>query len=186
MGVDKRLLEIGGRTLLARALSVLDELFDEVLVSFADATTSVPVAGHRVVYDLMPNCATLGGLYSALTAVETDWVFALACDMPMVEPTVVASLIRRCDDEDYVVPVLSTGPQPMHACYRKTCLPALKRMAEAGELRLQGLMEEQMLHGIRVPEADLVALDTHLRSFLNVNTPADLEMVRKMVAQASR
>ncbi len=186
MGVDKRLLEVGGRTLFARALGVLDEVFEQVLVSFADANTEVSAAGHRVVYDLLPNCATLGGLYSALTVAETEWIFAIACDMPLVERTVVDYLVSRCHGSDYVVPVLSTGPQPMHACYRKTCLTPLKRMAEAGELRLQGLIEDQALHGIQVSEAELTPLDPHLRSFINVNTPADLEMVRKLLAQPSR
>lgn len=186
MGVDKRLLEVEGQTLLARALGVLDEVFDQVLVSFADRDSAVAVAGHRVVYDLLPNCATLGGLYSALTVAETEWLFAVACDMPLVESVVVDSLVRRCAGADYVVPVLSTGPQPMHACYRKTCLPVLKRMAEAGDLRLQALMEDPTLHGLQVSEAELLALDPHLRSFINVNTPADLEMVRKLLRQASR
>lgn len=187
MGGDKRLIEVAGRTLFARALGVLDEVFDQVLISFADPHTSVPVAGHRVVYDLVPDCATLGGLYSALTVVETDWIFALACDMPLVDRAVVDRLVRRCTGAaDYILPVLSAGPQPMHACYRKTCLPSFKRMVEARELRLQTLMDDRTLHGIQVSEADLTPFDPYLRSFLNVNTPADLEMVRKLLAQASR
>lgn len=182
MGRDKRLLEIGGKVLFARALDVLDSLFEEVLVSVAETAEGLPAGPYRVVPDLLPGCATLGGLYSALHASTTDWVLAVACDMPLINPELVRRLLADCsEDLDYVMPQLSTGPQPMLACYRKSCLGSLQQRLQQKDLRLHGLLEDTSLRGVLVKEAELMAIDPQLRSFLNINTPADLEMVHKLL-----
>lgn len=103
--------------------------------------------------------------------------------MPLINRQVMRYLIAQREGADYVVPVLATGPQPMFACYHKTCLSALERMATAKELRLHALFDVPGLHGRVVTESELTPLDPQLLSFLNINTPADLELVRKLVAQ---
>lgn len=186
MGRDKRLLEIGGTPLFSRVLGVLDELFAEVLVSVAETAEGLPPGRYRVVPDLMLGCATLGGLYSALQASKTEWICAVACDMPLIDPKLVQHLIGMRDAHDYVMPMLSTGPQPMLACYRKTCLPSLHQRLQKKDLRLHGLLEDGSLRGRLVPELELMRIDPQLRSFLNINTPADLEMVRKLLGASAR
>ncbi len=186
MGRDKRLLEIGGMPLFSRVLGVLDELFDEVLVSVAETAEGLPPGHYRVVPDLMLGCATLGGLYSALQASQTEWICAVACDMPLIDPQLVRYLIGMRGAHDYVMPMLSTGPQPMLACYRKTCLTSLHQRLEKKDLRLQGLLEDGSLRGRLVLELELMRIDPQLRSFLNINTPADLEMVRKLLGASPR
>lgn len=186
MGRDKRLLEVGGTPLFSCVLGVLDGVFDEVLVSVAETAEGLPAGRYRVVPDLMLGCATLGGLYSALQASQTEWIFAVACDMPLVNPQLVRHLLAMRAENDYVMPMLSTGPQPMLACYRKTCLPMLHQRLQKKDLRLHGLLEDESLRGTLVQEAELMRIDPQLRSFLNINTPADFEMVRKLLGSSQR
>ncbi len=181
MGVDKRFIKVGERSLFSRALDVLDRCFGTVVVSIADASVSLPAGRHRVLVDAIPGCATLGGLYTALKVMDAEWIFAAACDMPLLSPKVIEYLVDQRNEHDFVMPLLSTGPQPMCACYRRTCLPAVEGRIQRKDLRLHGLLEEPSLRGRLIPEAELVRLDPHLVSFLNVNTPADLELVRKLL-----
>ena len=75
---------------------------------------------------------------------------------------------------------LSTGLQPMQGVYSKRCLPALEEMVNTECLRIQDLMLRKDLTVQILEEESMRKLDPHLLSFLNVNTPADLEFATKM------
>jgi molybdopterin-guanine dinucleotide biosynthesis protein A len=181
MGRDKRFLELGGQTLLLRALSVLQSLFPEVLIALAAPLPQLTGQGYRIVIDLIPNCATLGGLYTGLASASHPRVFAVGCDMPFLNPEAVRRLAGFGTQVDVIMPRLATGLQPMHAVYSKACLPHLERMAKAQQLKVQALAEIPGLTVKVVPEKDFLDVDPHLLSFFNINTPADLEFARKLV-----
>lgn len=185
MGRDKRLLELEGATLFARALSVLDDLFPEVLIAVADALPEGVEVGHRVVTDLIPACAALGGVYTGLSLATHPRVFVAACDMPLLSATVIRAMVERDPRADVVMAQLAHGLQPMHAVYSKRCLPRFEAMAREGNLKIQDVAQQEGLLIRIVPEEELRAMDSHVLSFLNINTPADLELARKLLASRS-
>jgi molybdopterin-guanine dinucleotide biosynthesis protein A len=185
MGLDKRFLRLGGETLLRRALSVYEGLFTEILVVVAVPLPELGDIGHRIVTDLIPNCATLGGLYTGLSVARSPRIFAGACDMPFLNPAVIRHLLESCD-EDVVMPKLATGLQPMHAVYSKACLPYFHRMLAMNNLSIQAVLEHHELKIRLVPEEVLRTFDAQLLSFLNLNTPEDAELARTLVQQGGR
>ena len=50
---------------------------------------------------------------AALEEVTTPWIFALATDMPFVEPALIELLAQRRAGFDAVVPVADGHPQPL-------------------------------------------------------------------------
>jgi len=182
MGRDKRFLELGGQALLHRALSVLQSLFDEVLIALAEPLPQLTGQGYRVVTDLIPNCATLGGLYTGLSSASHPRIFAVGCDMPFLNPAVILRLAERGAQADVVMSKLATGLQPMHAVYSKACLPHLEQMARAQQFKVQGLAEVPGLTVKLIPEKGFLDVDPQLLSFFNINTPADYEFARKLLA----
>ena len=182
MGRDKRFLELGGQTLLQRALSLLQSLFAEVLVALAGPVPQLTGRNYRVVTDLIPGCATLGGLYTGLASAGHPRIFAVGCDMPFLNPEAIQRLAGIDAQADVVMPKLATGLQPMHAVYSKACLPHLERMAKAKQLKVQALTEIPGLTVRLVSEKELLDVDPQLLSFFNINTPADLEFARKLLA----
>jgi len=181
MGRDKRFLPLGGRTLLARALSVLESLFAEVLLSVAKPLPELAGLRHRVVTDVLPECATLGGLYSALLAAGTSRIFAAACDMPFLNQQVIRHMVNRDPQADLVIARLANGLHPMHAVYSKACAPHLAEMAKQGNFKVQDLAGRPGLAVTVIPEDELSPIDARLLSFMNINTPADLELARKLL-----
>jgi molybdopterin-guanine dinucleotide biosynthesis protein A len=181
MGKDKRFLKVGAQTLFDRVLDSLEPLFEEVIVSVAVESDRLAVRGHRVVPDALPNCATLGGVYSGLAASAQEWVFAVACDMPFLNPSVIRILANGRNDVDFVMARFNSRVQPMHAFYRRTCLPVLAKMAQAGDFRLQGLISNQTLHGLVLTDSEVIHAAEEELSFLNVNTPEDLDRARRML-----
>ena len=182
MGQDKRWLEIGGRPLFHRALSALEGLFQEILIVVAEPLPQLEGVAHRVVTDLIPDCATLGGLYTGLSYAGSRRIFAVGCDMPFLSPKVITQMTALDRQADVVMAELATGLQPLHAVYSKACLPHMERMAKAGQLKVQELVQAPGLSVRIVPERDVRPVDPEGLSFLNVNTPADIEFVRKLLA----
>jgi len=182
MGRDKRFLELEGRTLLEQTLSALEALFSEVIVVVAEPTPQLSGLRHRVVTDLIPNCAALGGLYTGLSCAGQPRVFAAGCDMPFLDPAVIKWMIRLDQHSDIVMVQLTSGLQPMHAIYSKACLPDLERMAAAHNLKVQELCQASDLSVRLVSENEIRGVDSQFLSFMNVNTPADLEFARKLLA----
>jgi len=186
MGRDKRFIELAGRSLLARSLAVLEELFSEVLVSVAEPVPQLAGMPHRVVIDLLPGAATLGGLYSGLVEASHPHIFAAACDMPFLNAAVVRQMAGMADQADIVMVRLASGLQPMHAVYSKACLPVLEHMIREKNLKIQSLVDHRELRVKLVDGDAFTDVDPHLLSFMNVNTPADLEFARKLFGQEGR
>jgi molybdopterin-guanine dinucleotide biosynthesis protein A len=182
MGEDKRYLVVGEQTLLERGLAVLRSIFQEVLVVIAQDGPPLGVDA-RVVRDLVPDCGSLGGLYTGLTQATTPSIFVVACDMPFLDQAVIAQFTSRRATADIVMAKLGGRLHPMHALYGKRCLPVVEQMIRARQLKIQELVSHASIRVQYVTEADLLTIDPSGRSFQNVNTPADLEAARSLLAQ---
>ena len=182
MGEDKRYLVVGEQTLLERGLAVLRSIFQEVLVVIAQDSPPLDV-DVRVVRDLVPECGSLGGLYTGLVQASTPFIFVVACDMPFLDPAVITQFTSRRAGADIVMAKLAARLHPMHALYGKRCLPVVEQMIRTRQLKVQEIVSPSSLLVRYVTEADLVAIDPAGRSFQNVNTPADLEVARSLLAQ---
>jgi len=182
MGEDKRYLVVGEQTLLERGLVVLRSIFQEVLVVIAQNSPPLDVDA-RVVRDLVPDCGSLGGVYTGLTQATAPCIFVVACDMPFLDQAVIAQFTSRRATADIVMAKLAARLHPMHALYGKRCLPALEQMIRARQLKIQEMVSHASLRVRYVTEADLLTLDPSGRSFQNVNTPEDLEVARSLLAR---
>ncbi len=175
MGVDKPGLEFGGTTLLGRAVGRLQTLFPRVVV-----TVRVPRAHVAVlqVCDEHPAGGPLAGLCAGLAAVDTPWVFAVASDMPFLRPEVIRLLAMRREGVQAVVPVIRGFPQPLAAYYATSALPVIRALLDApGRHSLRAALER--LDVSLVDEDALLAVDPGLRSFFDLDTPADLAAARR-------
>lgn len=183
MGEDKRFLKVGGMILLDRALSVLKEVFSEVVVVIAQDSPALPRLEYPVIRDKIPDYGSLGGLYTGLTYASTPKIFAVACDMPFLRPEAIRAFVDVDAEADIVMTALSTGLQPLHAVYGKRCLPVMERMIHQGVRKIQLITSEPGLAVRLVTEAEWKALDPDLRSLQNINTPDDLAAARKLLAE---
>jgi molybdopterin-guanine dinucleotide biosynthesis protein A len=179
MGEDKRFLSVGERTLFERSLAALRSILETVCVVIAQDSPPLQ-ADVPVFLDLVPNCGSLGGLYTGLREAHTGYVFLAACDMPFLNPEAVRYLVSLKDQADIVMVQLESGLQPTHAVYSQRCLPIIEEMVHAHQVKLQYLAANPSLHVRLVTESELREIDSEGRSFLNVNTPADLDAARKI------
>lgn len=122
LGRDKAFVELGGRTLLERAVHTLQPEFERITIvagnSLQFATQSI-AADVPFVFDLYEGRGPLGGLHSALAHAESPWIFVLACDYPFISSDLIRLLSEKIsDDFGAVVPEQSDGRlQPLCAFY---------------------------------------------------------------------
>jgi molybdopterin-guanine dinucleotide biosynthesis protein A len=177
MGEDKRFLLIGEQTMFERTLAVLRSIFQTVCVVIAQDSPPLQ-AEVPVVRDLVADCGSLGGLYTGLKQAHTEYVFLVACDMPFLNPASVRHVVSLKDNADIVMVRLGQGLQPTHALYSRRCLPVVEEMVYARQFKIQDLATHPSLHIRLVAECELREIDHDGVSFINVNTPADLDAAR--------
>lgn len=174
MGADKAFLEIDGVPLIERIHRVLAPLFAEVLIA---AGMPAPERGPfpaRALYDDTPGQGPLGGLVAGLKAAQTPWVFMVACDMPNLDPKVIARVIAaRAEGLLAVVPESPGGPESCHALYARAALPVIEAAMAEGERAPHRLFHR--LHAHLIPKAEIAAVDPTFRSLANLNSRDDLK-----------
>jgi molybdopterin-guanine dinucleotide biosynthesis protein A len=178
MGQDKAFLEVGGGPVIERVLRGVAPLTDDLFIS-ANSPEKYIRFGLRVVPDVYPDKAALGGIYSAIHAARHDHVLIVACDMPFLNPELLRYLINLAPTADVVAPLISPPqPETMHAVYSKACLAAIEPRLLANKLRIIGFFEDVSVR--YVVREEVARFDPHFRAFLNMNTPEDWERVKQL------
>ena len=85
MGQNKAFLEVGGQMVIARVLDAVKALTDDLFIS-TNSPEQYEQFGLRMVGDIYPDKATLGGIYSAIAAAHHHHILVVACDMPFLKP----------------------------------------------------------------------------------------------------
>jgi molybdopterin-guanine dinucleotide biosynthesis protein A len=175
MGQDKAFLRIAGKPLFERVLEVFRESFNRIVLVGDRAER---FAGYElpVLPDIYPGSA-LGGLYTGLYHSETEHVFVGSCDLPFPNQAVVRHLCSLKSGFDAVVPTLEHGFEPLFALYAKNCLGPMRELLESGNFCAYGYFPQIRIRYVK--DEELARLDRDGRSFWNVNTPDDLERIRK-------
>jgi molybdopterin-guanine dinucleotide biosynthesis protein A len=163
MGTDKALLELDGKPLLDIALEKCGG-FSRVLISANDAAKYARF-GASVVPDLIPGQGPMSGFHAALKAAETDYVFFLSCDMPLVPEDFIASMAEKVQKKvpgtiQAVVPFAGGFWQPLCSIYHKSCVPLIEDALSRGEHRMRKLFPLLATWGVNAEENWFTDVDT--------------------------
>jgi len=183
-GRDKTALMVGNVSILDRQLSVLTGLADRVLLVTGD---SEPFHGRglEVVADRVPHAGALGGIYTALSAAQSDQVLVLACDLPFVSAVFLrylAGLARP--GYGAVVPRSADGLQPLCAVYSRSLAERFGECIASGRLKIVDALEAVPVR--EIGPAEIAAVDANENLFLNVNTPGDLARAIRLLHNTTR
>lgn len=184
LGRDKAFVPVAGRTLLDRAVAAIREGLGDARVTAVTGPGGVRSPARRpdipFVCDIYPDLGPLGGLHTALSDAGTEWIFLLACDLPLVSGGLVSLLAGKildlAESQAAIVPVQPDGRvQPLCAFYKvKEASMVVGRAISTGE-------STPMHEIVANVDARLVyAAEYRVATrgedpFLNVNTEADLE-----------
>jgi molybdopterin-guanine dinucleotide biosynthesis protein A len=171
MGHDKATLPAGDGTLIEHLARRLAPVVDETII--AGGSVDPPFEGARVVADHQPGLGPLAGMLGGFAAAKRRHVWVVACDLPDVEPALGGVLLALAGDYEAVVPRPDQEPEGACALYVRELAPRIERLLESGQRSIKSLLDCSTVRYVASDE--LRAVDPELRSFRNVNTPADYE-----------
>jgi molybdopterin-guanine dinucleotide biosynthesis protein A len=171
MGRDKAALPAGDGTLIAHLAHRLAPFVDETIIAGGSVTPNLPDV--RLVADRAPGLGPLAGIHTGLMAARHPHVWVVACDLPDVEPAVLMLLRELAATYDGVVPRIGGEPQGVCALYQRNLASRIDALLNAGERSVKSLLAASTIRYVAPDE--LRAVDPQLRSFRNINTPADYE-----------
>lgn len=181
MGQDKAFLEVGGRRVVERVLATVSPLTDDLFIS-TNSAEQYAEFGLRLVADIYPDKAALGGIYSVIHAARYDSVLVVACDMPFLNADLLKYLIELAPLADVIAPIIEPPqPETLHAVYSKRCLPAIESRLLANKLRVIGFFDDVSVR--YVDRAEIARFDPYFYSFVNMNTPSEWQTVRELAAR---
>ena len=202
-GGAKALLPVAGEALLDRQVALLKPRFGEIIVVLAaegapgfpasSASDAAPYAsrGLTTVRDAVKDAGPLAGLHAALSVCRTEWLFAVACDMPFLDPKMLDGMASMVSGEatpegtvefDALVPSHAGRVEPLHALYRATLASVAEACVTSGRRAMVNLMEACRTRIL--DEADLPGM-AESRSWTNLNTPEDLAAAELRLGEGS-
>ena len=170
MGVEKGLVNFGGRPLITYPVELLKLVCSNVIIS---ANSSVfDFLELTVIADRAPGGAPMIGIYSGLLAAPDDYIFVISCDMPMIKPELLQYLIAASGEAKAAVAWHNGFAEPLCGIYHRDLLGELEYHIRKEKFKLITFLEKVEALYIEINDS-LSFYDPNI--FLNMNTPGDLE-----------
>ena len=189
LGRAKALEPFQGEPMIRRVISRLSQVTGDLVfvVNDQEQASALPInpdnvsLPYKTAVDLYPDGGSLGGIFTGLSAADSQWAFVVACDMPFLNVDLMNQMLSLRDNNDAVVPRTDGYPEPTHALYNKTCLPRMEKRLQNNDLKIARFFDEVTMCFIE--EAEVRDIDKDLVSFFNVNTQDDLDRALSLAAE---
>jgi molybdopterin-guanine dinucleotide biosynthesis protein A len=178
LGTDKSFVNVNGQSLIEQIVAKLVRLSDDVII-VTNSPEKYDRLEAKLVGDIYPGKGALGGIYSGLRAAANAYSLVVACDMPFLDLNLLRYMILLARGHDVVIPRIGGLLEPLHAIYSQSCLEPIDRLLARGGLKIIDFFSEVRVRYVEEDEVDI--FDPQHLSFFNVNTPNDLEEVKKLV-----
>jgi molybdopterin-guanine dinucleotide biosynthesis protein A len=198
-GGGKALLTFHGQTFLEHVVAAVAAEMGPTIVVASPGQRLPALDGVRVVHDLTPGAGPLAGIRDGLRAVlavdDADHAdhaaaqpprlaFVASCDVPLVRREVVRLLVAVAAESDalWTVPVVHGHRQVLVSVMRVELLSRIDAWLSTGRRDLRGLFNEMAQTDPQsvgeVTEEACKAVDPTLESFVDIDTPDDLERLQ--------
>jgi molybdenum cofactor guanylyltransferase len=180
MGREKAMLELGGRTLLERALQLALTVAAEAMVVGSRGEFE---RYGRLLDDVYPGQGPLGGIHAALWASPTDLNLILAVDTPFLEARFLEFLVAQARESGAVVtlPRTADGFHPLAAVYRRSFRETAEQALAEGRNKIDSLFAQVETRVLEEEELRRFAFAPAI--FENLNTPEELERARRRLQE---
>lgn len=171
MGTDKSFVQFNGRALIEVVRDAVAGLGDE-LILITNKPDAYAHLGLPMFADLYPDTGPLGGIYTALHHAAHPHVLTVACDMPWLNRPLLDYMAGLRASADVIVPRWDKFPEPLHAIYSKACLEPIREKLDAQLFKITVFYGRVSVRFVE--RAEIERYDPDGRSFVNVNTPDEL------------
>ena len=144
MGEDKALLEYNGKYFIEKIADTLS-FFDEKIVARGDNSNLVEITGTdwKVIPDIYPDHGPMGGLHAALKECESEAMFVVTCDMPLITESLIKKICNELKANDAVIAVSDDGKyHPLCGIYRKNLYKYMEECLNQDQNRIMTVLKK--------------------------------------------
>ena len=169
MGFDKQLLTLNDKLIRECVLGSLGSIFSDLIIitNTKDLYKDCPV---RTFSDEFVNKGPLAGVHMALKQAESEYVYLLACDMPIVSTDYIRYMMHKLDETNAAICVAKRNDkvEPFNAFYSRRLLEEAEQRLVNNETSLFRFIKSA--DTIIIPEEELDAFEDGSGMFTNLNT----------------
>ena len=176
MGEDKALLEYEGKYFIEKIAEELS-FFDEKIIARGNNSllTGITDSDWKIIPDIYPDHGPMGGMHAALKACESDAMFVVTCDMPLITGELAEKIFEEAEKPedgksyDAVIAVTSDGKyHPLCGVYKKELCQEMEEYLQQDNNRMMAVLENKCVKYLELNEESS-------RQLANVNTREEYE-----------
>ena len=167
---------VGGKTIIARIISTIEDLFDEIIIVTNTPDDFKDYDCFKIVSDQFVKTGPLGGIHAGLISSTKDAIFVFAGDMPFLKSELIIKQIEfyKRNDCEALVPQIGQFIEPLHAIYNKSI-----------EYNLEKYLTDTKNYAVRdyikMISTLYMILDgssSVLKAFSNINSESDINKLK--------
>ena len=144
MGEDKALLEYNGKYFIEKITEELD-FFDEKIIARGNNRflTEVTDPSWKIIPDVYFDHGPMGGMHAALKECESDAMFVVTCDMPLMMRELVQRICAEIENYDAVIAVSNDGKyHPLCGVYKKELYKFMEKHLKQDNNRMMAVLKK--------------------------------------------
>lgn len=133
MGVNKSFLKIGKQTIIERIVGLMKSIFTKVIIitNTIDEYKFLNLPLHEDVFKWK---GPLAGIHSALASTQTEKIFVLSCDVPLMSGEMIKYIAEYKSEKPVVFCEAAGYHQPLAGVYSKKILLDIEKFLSDNEM----------------------------------------------------
>ncbi len=183
MGVNKALLQLGKQKIIERIVDLMCSIFSEVII-ITNTPEEYEFLNLPLFEDIYKWKGPLAGIHSALIHSQTEKIFVLSCDVPLMSKEMVEYIIDYESNKPIKFCEAAGYHQPLVGLYSKRILNDLEQF-----LKNDDVSDKRFHHFLKVVDSEIIHPEklSFYRDeiFFNVNKPEDFEQIKKFFTHSN-
>ncbi len=165
---------IEGEPIISRILSVIKDIFDEIIIVTNNPEEFEDFDFCTIVQDEIRNAGPLGGIHAAMKISTGNALFVFAGDMPFLDKAIITEMTEVYDNSvhDALIPRINNNIEPLHAIYSTSLAERLETFVYLENSRAV----RDFVKLLNVKYHDIDGSEKNNKAFTNINSPSDINL----------
>lgn len=173
MGFDKSTMVLQNKKLIESTIKKLDSLFDDIIISVDSIEKKSEFNHAKIAVDKVKGVGPLGGMISALEMAQSDKLFVIPCDMPVIDTKYISFMMKYMDDNEIIFSEKNGYFEPFPGFYSKSLIPRIEELINQNRCSIRAIFECSRTKVISESEWKKLGFSEEI--FTNLNTTQDVE-----------
>lgn len=185
MGQDKGSMYYNSKPMIVHVLESLNQIADEILLILRNETQYkiykdllfdhdiLETSRFKLLIDAVKEKGPLGGIYTGITAINSNKALVVPCDSPFISKELVSQMFEISDefsDFESFVPIWPNGNiEPLHSIYPAHSNEIIQNLLLNDQKNVKALIKK-----LNVMYVEIEKFNLPKKSFLNLNSPKDI------------